>query len=325
MDTTELIEQVRASAFIDANHPVYTTARILKELWNQQNVLFSPILAKARQGYGLRWSLESTVANVPFVRIPPRAIVNSLERADLSVDGTTFGKLGEATPREWPAYETITGIPSRYMKRGDKLFLGPVPGGVYTARLWYYLRPSKLYTAQALGEVTELGAAEEPPNFWVDGLPVKYASVGDVLGTTLTTGDICDVVSSDGLFDVLASDLEIDSLFGAGPTQVSFVGDPDLSQVTANTGCMLRAAQQTEWPALPVDFHGTLADAAAVLVLLGLGKRDKAAALAEKVQGDLGRFQELLTPRVKEDTYAARPAMQVLRRGRAGSMPWGGP
>ncbi len=314
MNSTDLVAKVHEASYIDDSHPEYTSARIMGILWDQQNVNFSPLLVKSRQGFGLRWSVVPTVAGVPFVRIPSRAIVNSLERVDLSVDGVNYYKLREATPREWPAFETASGVPSAYMKRGDKLFLGAIPSSVLSVRLWYYLRPSQLHTAQTIGEVTAVVAAT---SVTVAAKPLKYPSVGGV-GVAVGVGDLVDVVTSDGLYDAVATDALISSITGVGPYVLNFSGSPDLSQVVASSGHYVRAAQQTDWPALPVDVHGTLAELAAVVVLLGLGKREKASALAEKIGGDIKRFEDVINPRVKEDAYAARPTMTILRRGGRG-------
>ncbi len=194
MNSTDLVAKVHEASYIDDSHPEYTSARIMGILWDQQNVNFSPLLVKSRQGFGLRWSVVPTVAGVPFVRIPSRAIVNSLERVDLSTDGVNYYKLREATPREWPSYEAASGVPSAYMKRGDKLFLGAVPSSVLSVRLWYYLRPSQIYEAQTIGEVT----AKTTASVTVAAKPLKYPSVGGV-GVAVAAGDLCDIVTARSL------------------------------------------------------------------------------------------------------------------------------
>jgi len=67
---------------------------------------------------------------------------------------------------------------------------------------------------------------------------------------------------------------------------------------------------------LPQEFHRTLADAVAAVILAGgIGAVEKAGGLTGKIGNDLERLEDLLRPRVKDNVRKLRPRNGELRRG----------
>jgi hypothetical protein len=64
-------------------------------------------------------------------------------------------------------------------------------------------------------------------------------------------------------------------------------------------GDYVRFADQTDWPALPQEFHRTLADSTACKILNARSMFDKEAMLQKSVDRDLARFGLTLNPRVQ--------------------------
>jgi hypothetical protein len=91
----------------------------------------------------------------------------------------------------------------------------------------------------------------------------------------------------------------------------TFATGADLSDV--EVGDYVREADQTDWAALPDEFHSTLCALAASNIWLSKGYRSKAADLRAKAQADLDRFSDLLEPRIKDGRQVFVPTVGVLR------------
>ena len=87
------------------------------------------------------------------------------------------------------------------------------------------------------------------------------------------------------------------SISATSGLNITIGGTDDVSTVAV--GDYVRIAQQTDWANLPDDYARCLADACAIKILLQLGDDKKAGSLTAVMGSDLGRFRDLLTPRVK--------------------------
>ena len=72
---------------------------------------------------------------------------------------------------------------------------------------------------------------------------------------------------------------------------------------------------------LPQEFHRTLADAAATVILSDIGTAQKAAVLAAKVQADISRMTEAMEPRVRDQATPFKYRYGPLRAFRRWSPP----
>ena len=63
-------------------------------------------------------------------------------------------------------------------------------------------------------------------------------------------------------------------------------------------GDYVRGEDESDWPGLPHEFHRTLADATAAIILADIGMADRGEKLAAKVKSDLERMRAMIEPRL---------------------------
>lgn len=305
MNADELVTTVRYSAYIKDSHPEYTNARIRIELWNCLANLFGDRVLKSRSGYWRQHQLITLTAGKRAYRLPERALAKAVDLVEV-LDGTQYRKLTELDQREAGGLEGETGDPVYYEVGADYLYLHPTPSAAGTMRIKFPLRPPKLVQAQTKGLIAAVNVAGHIVN--ATDIPDAYASGSAV---PIADYDPVDVVNPNGW-----SELALFSEPQLGPISTTFfttVTTADMYRV--QVGDYMRAADESEFPMLPEEFHHTLADAAAANILLHMRDGTKAQTLAAKVTGELDRFQEQIQPRFK---YSPRP----LRRRRSRGMRW---
>lgn len=323
MRTDELLSAIRLAAFLPPSHKTYTDARLLIEAQNALTTIFERNVVNSRQGYWLKSTRQVTTVGKSNYPIPSRAIVGGLEKLEITDASGQYQPIIQCTQRDAFMYEgiagTTTGVPARYVLAGDQVRLLPAPAGVYTLRFTYYVRPSRLVQPQSStlapipnnvdrGQVT----AVNPTARTIVVNVVPFDQELAVPAALTTAVQLIDVVHKDGVWHELA-------LVGAPQTLagVTFTvgGTDDMNEI--RVGDYVRVAEQTDWPCLPDDFHRTLADAAGAVILTALNIINKSMALSQKVNTDIARFTDLLTPRVKNSprTILARNAL-IRRSGR---------
>ena len=264
--------------------------------------MFEDIVTKTRAGYWLKRYLVTATANRSRYRIPPRACVQGLEAVEIADPGTTnYRKLDQKSSDEAVYWEQQpAGVPMGYWIEGDQAVLVPTPAAAYNLRFKYYLRPSLLMTSQSStlgGAALVRGRIDSITNLVslrqvvVNAQPFDYS-----LGTpaAITSGSVnIDIVKPDGWHELALVNCT-QTLSGL---VITLGGTDDTSDIAV--GDFVRAAEQTDWPCLPDDFHRVLADIGAVKVLAEIGDLEKASQLLESLGADLERFRSILTPRVK--------------------------
>jgi hypothetical protein len=312
MRSDELLARVRQSAFIgDAvAFPDYTNQVIFDELNDRQRSVFSDQVVSARNGYWLHRDVV-TVTN-GCARFPRRSVVGGLESVDQLVNGQ-YWHLRELTPREANDWGTTT-VPANgkaigYWCDSEKINIVPTPSGSVTLRMRYYLRPSLIVTQQS-SDLTDRGriTAVDLPNrtATVNDLPLSYPS-----GATLDSADIVDVVRPNG-WHVCTAIEQLCSITGGVNVQLVNMSVADFTEAV-QVGDYIRARDQTDWPALPSDYHRTLADAAAVNILRELSLDEKASTLGAAASADFARFAKLINPRVKSEPKRIRQRPYWMR------------
>lgn len=281
MDSAELIAATRITGALPEADPTYSDSRILEELHNALTTVFGRPIVITREGYWRRSLDVAVTADRTRYRLPHRAVIGSAEAIGIFQNGSQCH------------------FKPDYTFEGDQIVLSGLSGGAYTLRIRYYLRPSKLVEPQEEGRVT----AVDPSALTVtlDSLPLDQESGLEIDGT----GPL-DIVHSNGWHELSLAEVTPTGIAG---NVVTFPAGTDLEIV--EVGDYLRAADQTDWPALPDDFHRTLADAAAVQILLSKGDLQKAQALSSKVNSDLERFVQLMQPRVKDTPGIAAPSVRM--------------
>jgi hypothetical protein len=294
VNVTELVTAVRISGALPTADPTYTDARVREELGNALTTIFERPIVNSREGYW-RKTRDTTIATGQSrYRLPPRAVAGTAETIEV------FS--GAQAPL--PADRRSPG----YTFQGDQIVFNAPPDAGLTLRVHYYLRPSALYALQLnVGRVTEVH--DTTKEVVVTSLPLNL-----VTGLAIATADKVDIIHPNGWHEACVVD-EPSTIAG---TTLTFGPTVDLSMV--EVGDYVRAAGQTDWPALPEDFHRTLVDAAAMSILVSKGDLAKAQVYAAKVGADLERFTDLLQPRVKDHPPATIPRAGILR----GRSRWGG-
>ena len=285
MNSAELVTAVRVTGALPSADPTYTPARVREELSNVLQTIFGKIVVASREGYWRKTRDYQVVADQQRYRLPHRAVAGTAETVEFF-----SGQAPIPMYRARPDYEF----------QGDQIVLDSPPQGSYTLRVHYYLRPSMLVQEQDEGRVTAVDNVAKTVT--VDALPDNQ-----VTAVPIASGDELDIVHPNGWHEVTI----VGEAAAIAGTVLTFGPTVDLSMV--EVGDCVRAADQTEWPALPVDFHRSLADACAVSILLSKGDMVKANAMSGKVNGDIERFTSLLDPRVKDFPQATVARYGVLR------------
>lgn len=312
-------------AFLPDAHHDYTNARILLELQAVLPTLFSQMIVSSRAGFYLDDVVGTTVASTPRYRIPGRSIMGGLEKVEIASSSAEFRPLTEVTPYdagllEGPFNNPTLGFPVRYLIEGDQVHLYPCSDAAYSLRMRYYRRPNRLVSQQSStlnsgvirGQVTAVNTTTRTVTVNAVPFDMEAVAAGVITPAAITSAaQRIDIIHGDGWHEL--------AITGATQTlagSVFTLGGTDTMQMI-EIGDWVRAAEQSEWPQLPDDFHATLVDATAIIILTSMGDADKASALAQKMGSDLQRFRALLAPRVKDSPRIIKPSFSRLHGRRS--------
>jgi hypothetical protein len=288
MRIDELVTAVRISGGLPTADPTFTDARVREELHNALTTLFSRPIINSRQGYWRKnYDLAAGSGQTRY-RLPARAVVGAIESVELFDTGT---EPDPTAPRQ-----------PNYRFEGDQLVLASAPATSQSVRFRYYLRPSRFYAFQTAGLVTSVD--DTLKRIVVNTLPNN-----SVTAVPIAVGDRLDVIHPNGWYELAVVGLPLASIISG--TTLAFAASADLSQV--EVGDYVRAAEQTDWPCLPEDFHRTLADATALAILVSKGDLAKGQILSGKVAQDIDRLVDLLTPRTMNNPEATVARHGMLR------------
>jgi hypothetical protein len=326
----ELVTVVRRNCTIELNHPDYTDQVILDELNDALQQTFEQQIVAAHSGYWLKQQITTLPTNGKGsrVRIPARAC--SVEKVEISGADLNFSPLHQVTEDNSYLFEggsSTVGTPQAYAVRGDSIVLMPEPDGqAYNVRVTYYLRPPRMYKSQSsvlggdglvrgqIGVITSLSSTIT--QFTVNVLPFDQ-SLAVPSAPSVSQTFYADVVRPNGWHEaVLVSGFAI----VASSTTVNVTITDQPAGVTDDVNPAdfpyLRFADQTDWPALPDDFHRCVADVASVKIMLQRNMAPLADQFASGVSADFARFGQLIKPRVRVDAVTVRPRLTGIRRGR---------
>ena len=307
MHSADLLTWLRNDAYIGSatTYPDQTDALLLVELTHKLHTVFEDIVTKARSGYWLKEQVSNTTIGRARYRIPPRSVVGGLEKIEVAANGTYY-RLTEISPEDMNAWEgaispVTTGAPQVFVALGDQIEMFPVPNAVMPIRMTYYIRPSQLAPVQNIqpnggtdrGRVTAVSAVGvNPVTITVNVVPFDMLGTGVAI---VSATQQIDVVHPDGWHELAV----VGSTQTLAATTFTLPNGTDISDV--QIGDYVRAADQTDWPCLPDDFHRSLVDVAAIKLLVELGLAEKGNDIAGNVENDLVRFRSLLVPRVKSE------------------------
>jgi hypothetical protein len=203
---------------------------------------------------------------------------------------------------------------------GSSYRLYPTPDSAYTVRLQYYLRPSRIVEKQATTDIGQIISVDSATR------TLTVSTVASIInkdtGAAITTGQLIDIVRGPlalvqsgtvQAFDASYEAVMANVSWNDAPFSVILNGTADMSEV--QLGDYIRAADQSEWPAMPHEYHPALAWAVAAKIARDRGMQNTAAGLEQDVMRALGEMADDVQPRVKSSAQTLVPRAHMLRRG----------
>lgn len=323
-----MLEVLRLQTLIESTNVDYTDRVLLRELTHAQQTKFPRLIIDAHANYWLQYVDTQTVIGQRYYRLPPRVL--TLSKVEIGASDaalvTGFARLPETNEDRiniWESSPSSRGQPSRFVLRGDSVFLDPPPDTQYTLRVWYYVRPQTLTTVPTpanTGLVSTVNTTTRVVTM-ASGVPVWSTTTGTFSAAlTLSSGNFDIIASGGGLVSQNRGGWrELSVCDGPGVIDatgliLTFGAGVDLSRVQATD--VVRWAGQSEWPSLPDEYHRCLVDVATIKILTQRDFLDKAADYAGDVAADIERFAYLISDRVQEDPNPHRADLPSLRMGR---------
>lgn len=310
MNITDLIARVRRAAFLPTASTDFTDAWICREINDQMTQLYERAVVRAMQGYWHQIQYYALTAGTTQYRIPYRACTGGIESVQISdAASVEWFELPWLEEPDAVRYESIAeDKPQRHVIRGEFIRVLPAASSsnLYYMRVHYAVRPSRITLPQTTPLTQGLITAVDTTARTITVSAVPDSIDEDGTKTAMgTTGLRVDVVRPVGWNSVI-----LQNLTATRASNVFTLGNPVTGLAEANSmadvqvGDFLFPAEQTNWPALPQDFHRTLADAAAAKIMTQRSMHQKATELmASHVVPELQRFAEMLQPRVAESAY----------------------
>lgn len=314
MDDSEMLAAVRLSAGLPDSHPDYTDAQLRTEISDVLRTVFGAPIVKSKAGYWLQPYTTDLTSGTSVYQIPGRSMAQGLKHVEVRASSSDdFYPLREISQDDLGRLDTNTGPPVAYVVYTDFVRLVPTPDDSNAdIRMWYYLRPSDLVQEQTTaGIITSINTSTRVALMATTPTDRSTASA-------ITTSTTVDVVSTVGAHEVHVVGATLTNV--TSDTSVTFASGTDLTRVVV--GDAVRAQDQTDWPMLPQEFHRTLADVTAAVILAGgIGSINMAQGLTGKAAEDLRRFTDLIEPRVRNNVRKmvpsyARPGVRGRNRPR---------
>lgn len=308
MDTTEFLLRVRQLGQLPSDDEDWTDDQILQEAWQALLDRFAQPVSAIRNGSWLHRIQLSTTPNVAFYRIPPRAVVQGLEKLEMSSDnGASWWKLVALTESQATDYTSNnTNQPGWFSYESDGVILYPTPSSAnFLLRFSYYLRPNQLIPVVTEGTVFNVTAQE-------------IIVVGDPT-TLLADTTTIDVINTSGWNEVAAVSMPYSSVGGVGfgLFQITVPPGTDLSRVIV--GQVVRVPDTTDQIPLPVELHSALVAYTAAVILVAKGDSDKASQCSSKAESAIKRIVDACIPRTKSQLPNFMTRSTFLRRRLGGT------
>lgn len=310
MNTAQFLARVRQAVQLADTTEDWSDTEILTEGTNALYERFAQPISALRHGYWLHRTAMNMVAGQQLYRIPHRALVQGLEKVEISDDGgTRWWQLSILTDGEATDYQNgnSRGTPNFFSYQGDCLALYPIPSSSsLKIRFSYYLRPSTLIAQPTGGVVSQVlhGGGVYTVYLTTDTLPSG-------LDATLGGSGTIDFVHTTGCNEVAMQDVPytdfntIDKFFLVADTY-------DLSNVIA--GDVVRVPDTTDYVPLPIELHSAFVAWTAAVILANKGDFEKAGVMSAKAEKAIQRVVDMAVPRTKTRPYEFRTRNTFLRR-----------
>lgn len=305
MNTTDFLQRVRQLTQLPADDEDWTDAEILAEATQCLYERFAQAVSVLRSGYWLHRDVTAMTGGKAAYRMPPRAIVQGLEKIEYSVDfGVTWKTLHILTDVETRDYSNSSerAQPQYFSLESDCVVLYPTPSSAWQLRFSYYLRPSTLIATVATGVVFGFNSDTE---LVVSGNPTGYL---DDAGGTM------DIVHTTGCNEVAVVEQPYTSITSIGINLYKIIlpAGTDISRIVA--GQVVRFPDQTDQIPLPMEMTAALVARTAAIILDAKGDAQKADRLAAKSDGIIRRITDAALPRIKSKPFTWKTRNTYLRR-----------
>jgi hypothetical protein len=310
MNTTQWLERLRQTGTLPTVSENWDAAALLAEGTEALRTKFAQEIVTSGSGYWRQQEVVDTVQGQNEYRINPRAVVQGLQKLEVSANVAEEWRLMEiVTLGSDGLYEsTRTGKPTHFSHYGDYVRVYPTPNTAYQLRFTFYLSPSTLVGAATYATVISKAGQ-------------VVLTSGDPSAFLNPSGGTLDVVNTTGCNEVALFDIaytNINSL-GGDLYEFTFPASVDLTRVTA--GQVFRPVDTTDQIPLPRELQNSHAAYTAALVLLNTGDAAQGEKIAQKVSGDIKRIIDLAIPRDKAHPQKIKPRNSWLRRN-AGNGRW---
>lgn len=298
MNTGDLVTRVRETAFIDTNSVDYTAARICRELTDMLRSVFSDTVVKSKGSYWLRFDPTNTAASQATYRMPPRACAGGIHSIQIAYDASEnyvpLDEIGEEQALQYQLGVNQTGVPVRYILRGDRIVLFPMPDTVYKMRVFYYLQPPLLVPTTSSNNGLITGANTSTRVYTTSAAVILW--LPDLSSSqVLTTGFRAEIYRSSGWAEVVAPDETVTVV----TTTYTFAGTSDQSLVIPGGFDYITYPGQSMIPPLPEEYQRLLADLTAAEICRQRRQFDAQDAIEKKCGGTLLRFKDHIQPRTQ--------------------------
>lgn len=259
-----------------------------------------PVLMSMRQDFFVVTKDVPIVAGQVEYDIPHRAVGRTLRDLKRKVDGTNKVDV-TLVGIEDEHFSALTGIPSQFYFKGDKVCLSPKPSGSGDMlEMWYELMPSQLTTTDKAGRITNIGT-----------LDVTLSS----LPSTLQVGALADIVAGVSGCSTKAIDLTITNIAG---TTVHLSSLP----IDLKVGDYVTAAGYSPVMQLPDECYPYLETETCYRLLQSISDYEGAKFLQADIEVELKNLKMLLEPRIRGEATKIIPRMG-LARGARSRWKWG--
>jgi hypothetical protein len=312
MDTSTFLDKVRDIIQLPPSDEDWTDTRILLEGTQALYDRFTQPIQVLRSGYWLHRTSITLTQGQSFYSMPPRAIVQGLEKIELSTDqGVTWYPLNILTDFETFDYVNSTqlGQPQWFSLEANGVTLYPTPSSGFVLRMSYYLRPSQLMAANAGGVIMTINAT-------------SFIVAGDPTGMLTTIPGVMDIVNTGGCAEVAVPDFAFTAItaLGANLWRIDFASGTDVSRVAI--GMVVRPSDQSDQLPLPQEMHNALVSWVGAVILAEKGDLEKAAVFSGKAENIISRVVDMATPRIKTRPYVFKTRNTYLRRRLGNGYGW---
>lgn len=276
--TTELISKIKTGGMIPTSQGTFNNARFLEVINRELQTAIVPSIKKVREEYFVNFTDVTIIASQKKYNIPTRAIGSSLRDVTIvSASGEELRSLPLLDPDQLtaPLNSFISSGREGFFLESNKVVLTALPNTGELLRLKFFQRPNQLVETTSCSQITSIDNATDVT----------------ISGTTsLTTGDIVDVIQDQPHFNSLS----IDEAITVSGSIITFSAVPTDTKV----GDWICLAGDSPVPQIPVEYHDVLVQSAIVKILEALGDFKGMQAAEAKLQQIQNDALTLITPRV---------------------------